>query len=142
MNAGMYYRYPLEMTVAADQTYENTAGLLHFMNRLQYPLLPLETESAIEHFLDIMWDVDEKQSPFFKRGAPVLGMHEKRLKYKTRVLVFIFDKEEYSSELKIIREAGRLLAQRLSIRLGIVTDHKLIRIYKKKYGASWFNDEV
>ena len=69
-------------------------------------------------------------------------MHEKRLKYKTRVLVFIFDKEEYSSELKIIREAGRLLAQRLSIRLGIVTDHKLIRIYKKKYGASWFNDEV
>ena len=130
MNAGMYYRYPLDQVVAADMTYENTAGLLHFINRLQYPLLTLESESAIERFLDIVWDVDEKQSPFFKKGVQLLGIHENRLKYKTRVLVFIYDKEEYSSELKLIREAGRLLAQRLSIRLALVTDHKIIRKYK------------
>ena len=54
----------------------------------------------------------------------------------------MFDKEEYSTELKFIREAGRIAAQRLSVRIGLVTDPKLIRLYKARKGALWFNDEV
>ena len=64
------------------------------------------------------------------------------MKYKTRVLVFMFDKEEYATEMKFIRDAGRLASQRLSVRIGLVTDPKLIRIYKARKGALWFNDEV
>ena len=60
MNAGMYYRYPLDDFVAADMTYEYTFGLLHFINRLQWPLLPLESEEAIENFLETKYHIDEK----------------------------------------------------------------------------------
>ena len=65
-----------------------------------------------------------------------------RLKYKTRVLVFMFDKGEYKAEMNTIREAGRINAQRLSVRMGLVTDPKLIRLYKARKGNFWFNDEV
>jgi len=54
----------------------------------------------------------------------------------------MFNKDEYASEMKIIREAGRILAQRISVRLGMVEDPKLIRLYKSRHGARWFNDEV
>lgn len=61
---------------------------------------------------------------------------------KTRVLVFIFDKEESETELKMIKESGKILAGRMSLRIGLVTDHKLIRKYKAMKGTSWFPDEV
>lgn len=54
----------------------------------------------------------------------------------------MFDKEEYATEMKMIRDAGRLVAHRLSFRMGLVTDHKLIRQYKARKGNLWFNDEV
>jgi len=77
-----------------------------------------------------------------KKEPVTLGEQYTSLKHKTRVLVFMFDKEEYDTEMKIIREAGRLQAQRISVRFGLVTDHKLIRLYKSRRGNSWFNDEV
>ena len=35
-----------------DGTYESIAGIVHFINRLQHPYLKLESEEAIEAFLD------------------------------------------------------------------------------------------
>ena len=42
----------------------------------------------------------------------------------------------------MIKEAARILAGRMSVRIGLVTDHKLIRKYKALKGTSWFPDEV
>ena len=84
----------------------------------------------------------EETGGFLKKEPVRLNEQYTSLKHKTRVLVFMFDKEEYATEMKIIRDAGRLSAQRVSIRMGLVTDHKLIRLYKTRRGNSWFNDEV
>ena len=56
------------------------------------------------------------------------------MKHKTRVLVFMFDKDEYQAEMKSIRESARICAQRLGLRVGLVEDPKLIRLYKAKKG--------
>ena len=71
-----------------------------------------------------------------------MGIHYDKLLHKTRVLVFMLDKDEYSTEMQMIRSAGRLLSQRLSVRIGFVEDPKLIRLYKARHGAKWFNDDV
>lgn len=91
--------------------------------------------------MDVDRDVEETTG-FLKRENPSLGDHYAKLKYKTRVLVFMFDKEEYETEYNIVRDSGRLNGQRLSIRYGVVTDPKLIRLYKSRKGNQWFNDEV
>lgn len=103
--------------------------------------MPLDSEEAIEQFLDVSIDVVETTG-FLKKELPSLGDHYMRLKHKTRVLVFMFDKEEYETEMKTIRDSGRLNSARLSVRMGLVTDPKLIRLYKARKGNFWFNDEV
>ena len=55
-------------------------------------------------------EADESTGFFLNGYIPYLDHHYDKLKFKTRVLVFIIDKEEYASELKIIREASRLLS--------------------------------
>lgn len=125
----------------ADVDYDDTAGLIHFLNRLQHPLMPLSSEAEIESFLDQSQEVKETTGFLKKENVP-LGHYYDRLQFKTRVLVFIFDKEEYATELKVIRDTARLLAARVSVRVGLVTDPKLIRLYKARNGNHWFNDEV
>ena len=45
---------------------------------------------------------------FFKREKPLLGEYYTALKHQTRVIVFMFDKDEYQTEMQIIRGTGRL----------------------------------
>lgn len=142
MHEGQYYRYILkESESQVDGSYDDVTGLLHFINRLLHPLLDLDSEAAIEQFLDNQREVVESTS-FFKKSSPALGDSYGRLKYKTRVLVFILDRDEYETELKFAKDAGRLLASRVSHRIGLVTDRTLIRLYKSRKGALWFNDYV
>ena len=103
--------------------------------------MPLDSEQAIEKFLDTSIHVKESTG-FFKKIKPDLGVHYNKLKFKSRVLVFMSDKEDYETEFKIIKETSRLLSQRLSVRVGLVTDIKLIKQYKAKWGSLWFNDDV
>ena len=63
-----------------------------------------------------------------------------RLKYKTRVLVFTYEKEDFESEIKNLKKVGRLLSTRLSIRIGFIEDRDLIKLYKKRYSTTWFID--
>ena len=64
---------------------------------------------------------------FFRKESSFLGSYQRKLLHQTRVLVFMFDKEEYATEMKMIREAGRINAHKLGFRMALVTDHKLIR---------------
>mmetsp|Transcript_20742 Transcript_20742/g.28000 ORF Transcript_20742/g.28000 Transcript_20742/m.28000 type:complete len:154 (+) Transcript_20742:341-802(+) len=141
MHDGKYYRYRIDSTKGENDTYEDISGLVHFINRLQHPLVVLNTEESIARFLDESKEVEETTG-FLKKGPIALGSHHTKLKFKTRVLVFMFDKSEYEAEMRMIREAGRVNAQRLSVRMGLVEDPKLIRLYKARYGNKWFNDEV
>ena len=116
------------------------------MNRLQHPLLPLNSEEAIDQFLDTSIDVVETTGFLDKnkdnKQVAGLGDHYMKLKYKTRVLVFTYEKEDFEAEIKTLKKVGRLLSQRLSIRIGFVEDRELIRLYKKRYSSNWFIDLV
>ena len=69
---GTYYRYQLDSTIDDDDSYDQISGILHFINRLQQPLVLLDTEEAIERFLD-----DEKETAeiggFFRKESSFLG---------------------------------------------------------------------
>ncbi len=108
MHEGRYYRFT-SSKIDDDQSYTDISNLVHFINRLQHPLLPLESESAVEKFLDTSLQVDETTG-FLKKESQDLGEIYNALKLKTRVLVFMFDKDEYQNEMKLIREAGRILS--------------------------------
>jgi hypothetical protein len=41
---------------------------------------------------------------------------------KTRVLCAFFDKSEYKEEIESLRQAARILANRISLRVGIITN--------------------
>lgn len=62
----------------------------------------------------------------------------KSRKTKTRVIAFIYDKQDYIDELKNLRLTGRFSAKRDELRIGLVTDKKIIKKYKAKYGTLWF----
>jgi len=79
---------------------------------------------------------------FFKKVPIKLNETYTNKKYKTRALLFILDKGEYNEELKHIRTAARRSANREPLRFGIVSDVKLIRKYKQRYGNLWFTDAV
>ena len=133
MHDGKYYRYRIDTTISDEGYYEDISGMIHFLNRLQHPLVPLATEDAVESFLDEGTEWVEKTG-FMKKDPVQLGKFYNVMKHKTRVLVFMFDKDEYQAEMKSIRESARISAQRLGLRIGLVEDPKLIRLYKAKKG--------
>ncbi len=108
MHEGRYYRFT-SSRVDDDKSYNEISNLVHFINRLQHPLLPLDSEAAVEKFLDTSQHVDETTG-FLKKEGQDLGEIYDVLKLKTRVLVFMFDKDEYQNEMKLIRDAGRILS--------------------------------
>ena len=60
------------------------------------------------------------------------------LKYKTRAIIFVFNKGDYDAELEEVRKTARRAAKRPDTRLAMVTDPKLIKKYKQ--GTGWFGD--
>ena len=59
-------------------------------------------------------------------------------KLHTRVVAFIYDKDEYKDEIKFIKNAARFLSGRENLRIGIVDDPKLVKKFKLKYGVQFF----
>ena len=139
MHEGNYYKYNADSVLSKDV--DDVSTLLHFINRLQHPVVTLETAKEVETFLDNSKDYEESTG-FFRNKKVPLGANYDDLRLKTRVIAFIFDKDEYEQELKYIREVGKLSAQRVSLRIGLVTDPRLIRKYKESYGTYWFPDNV
>ena len=46
--------------------------------------------------------------------------------FNTRVVAFFYDKTEYKEEIKQLKRTAAYLAQRFNLRIGIVTDQKLV----------------
>ena len=125
-----FYIHDIDST---EGNIEDPTTLLHLINKLMYPLLELKTEADVDAFLDLSQEPIETTN-FFKNKQTNLNMYYSEKLLPTRALALIFSKDEYSEELKFIREAARNSARREALRFGIVSDPALVRIYKKKYG--------
>ena len=54
------------------------------------------------------------------------------------MIAFIFDKLDFTDELKNLRWTAKYSAKRDELRVGMVTDKKLIKKYKANHGTLWF----
>ena len=133
-----YYIHDLD---SSNGNIEDPTTVLHLMNKLMYPLLTLNSEAEIEAFLDLSKEPVENTN-FLKTYPTPLNAYYDTKMLPTRALTLIFSKEDYVQEVKYIREAARNSARLEALRFGIVSDPALVRIYKKKYGAHWFNDSI
>ena len=96
MHEGNYYKYPPDAVIDEDHT--DASCLLHFINRLQHPLQPLKTAKEVETFLASENELVESTG-FFRNNSPSLGKNYDDLRFKTRVIAFIFDKDESEEEI-------------------------------------------
>lgn len=116
---------------------------LHFINRVVEPLSYLKDEKQAQEFLDIsrQW-VGDMTGPIFKKTpaamVPEIELYSK-YRLKTRVVCFFYGKADYKEEIRFLRMAARTLSPRSSLRVGIITDPKVIkRLRKSKGGAKYF----
>ncbi|CDW89510.1 UNKNOWN [Stylonychia lemnae] len=126
-----------------DQPLDRMDLLLHQINRILNPLITLKTEEEIELFLDHekFWDADY-QTKFFKNNqdvVPRMENHYSQLRYKTRVICFIYDKQEYREEYKNLKSDAKYLATRDNLRIGFVDNQRLIKKMKAKYSVRMFS---
>lgn len=109
---------------------------MHYINKLINPVVELQTEEELVDFLDLNKEPNET-SRFFKDKQVPLGKEYSDKKTKTRVVAFIFEKDEFKEELKNLRAASRYSGRRFDLRMGVVYDKKIIKKYKAKHG-NWF----
>ena len=55
----------------------------------------------------------------------------KEMKLNTRVVALVYDQKEYKDDVKELKAAARQMANRYNLRIGIVTDTKVIKDLKK-----------
>lgn len=119
---------------------KDTDPFLNFINKVLFPLVQLSSEKDVDAFFNVNKEWEEN-TPFFKNTpAVLLGDEYLKSNVKTRVVVFMYDKEDFADELNTIRKAGRGSAGRIDLRLGIVTDGKVIKRFKARYGSLYFPD--
>ncbi|CDW90844.1 UNKNOWN [Stylonychia lemnae] len=116
---------------------QSKVEFLHFMNKIINPLITLKTDEDVQKFLNQNEEFQEN-TKFFDKNYLALGDVFKNRKTKTRVIAFIYDKEDYTDELKNLRQTGRFSAKRDELRIALVPDKKIIKKYKAKYGTLWF----
>lgn len=121
--------------------------LAHHMQRVFTPLVELTSEEQIMRFLDNskedIWE-DDFAGGLLAKGATFDDEHKmnemtRLAGMNTRAVAFFYDKKEYSTEIKYLRESARMLANRYSMRVGIVTDEKLVSKMKKAH-AEFFDE--
>ena len=112
-------------------------------------MVSLTTEEEVERFLALdqpdlsatpFWEGDYNTT-FLRQMSEVPSMAEQwaASKMKTRVVCFVYDKQEYKEELATVRAEARFLATRDNLRVGIVDNPRLVKKIKAgKYGHTLF----
>ncbi len=89
---GYYYYYEGSKTSHEE--------FLHFMIKIINPVAELTTEEELAQFLALENEYVEKTEFFEKNPVPLpAGLYQSR-RAKTRVIAFIYDKEDFNDELK------------------------------------------
>lgn len=71
--------------------------------------------------------------------VPKMEDHYSKLRYKTRVICFLYDKQEYKEEYKNLKSDAKFLATRDNLRIGFVDNQRLIKKMKAKYSVRMFS---
>jgi hypothetical protein len=100
-------------------------------------VVPLVSKDEVLAFFNNGAEHIEK-TRFLGSNAPKLGKAYDEEIYKTRAIVFIYNKGDYDEELNSVKLAGRSTANRMNLRLGFVTDPKLIKHMKQS--ETWFGE--
>ena len=115
---------------------------LHFLNRVIEPVINLKSEDEVVEFFstaDSSLYKGDLSGPLFKKATsdkiPPLEAYES-LRLKTRVICFYYDKDDYKDEIKQFRMDARKLSTRSNLRIGLVTDRKVIKALKKHKSSS------
>jgi len=124
-------------------SYDNSLGsikhFLAFLNKIMVPLVQLKSENEVYDFMALDKFVDNNK---LYKNVPHLMLTQTEMsvyKYVTRVLVLIFDKNDYDEELNDIRAGIRFISNRVDLRAGLVTDKKVLKKIKKE--TNWFENE-
>ena len=122
----------------AFEEIDNDKLFLHFLNRVFYPVVILKTKKDVSNFLktDKEW---EENTPFY--NGNYISIEELLPHYSkiTRVIALISDKTEYKEELKALAEDARDLTMREDLRVGKITNPKIVAEFKRKH-SEWFGD--
>jgi hypothetical protein len=129
-NDGDYWRY--------DAKISDVDRFLNWMNKILFPLVQLTSEEQVDLFFDHRKEWMENTPFFSKSPFKPYGPSYDQSNAKTRVVVFMYDKEDFSDEVALIRRSGRFSAQRDDLRIGIITDGKVIKRFKARYGSLYF----
>ncbi len=128
---GEYYPY---------EGYFMRGMLLHFINRVINPVVYLKTASEVEAFLETANEYEEKNE-FYKNKFEGIGDYYPRMGKHVRVVGFFSDKNEYKNEIRLLTEAAQALAgKRDDLRVGIVTNKTVVKVFKDKYGPRMFDE--
>lgn len=134
-----------------DRSLKEINHFLMFINRILHPVVNLKSDAEVLAFMNQSKAIADYETKFFKNYLKHFGREETAAKfysqeefasyrYKTRVLVIVYEKNDYDEELKDIKQAARFLANREEIRIGLLFDQKLVRKYKKE--TSWFENSA
>ena len=59
---------------------------------------------------------------------------------RVRAIGFFHDKKEYKNEYRLLQEAAQALSgRRDDLRVATVSDKALVKVYKERWGARWFD---
>lgn len=110
---------------------------LHYLNRIMQPVIEFNTFEKVAVFFKSAKDhqtFEDFEGPLFK-GMPLeqvpINLIYQVYTHKTRVLCSFFGKDEYSEEIQELTDAARRLSYRNNLRVGIVTDTKLVKYLKR-----------
>lgn len=65
--------------------------------------------------------------------------HYANYRIKTRVICFLWDKAEYKTEYKELKDSAKFLSTRDNLRIGFVDNQRLIKKMKSKYNIRMFS---
>lgn len=133
---GAYYSF-------SKESFGEPKKLIHLINRLLHPLVNLRSQEAIEAFLNVNAEHEEKTKFMMPTGVELrpelmLGRLYNNLVFKTRAIICIYNRGDYDEEIESLKDVARRSAHMLNLRIGIVSDAKLVKKLKKE--THWFGD--
>ena len=130
-------------TFKYDGFVDKVNSLVHMLQRISTPLISLTSEESILEFLETqpakIWTEDYYGALCAKGEGFDEELEEDTLLEKrglqTRVVAFFYDKDDFKPEIEMLRHTGQYMANRLNLRIAMVTDKKLIMRMKKAHPA-------
>ncbi len=112
--------------------------VLHFVNRVLFPHLQLNTTQEVEEFLDTSKETAE-WSEFYKWGKDYEAIGRDMLPTRlARAVAFIAERKDYREEAKDIASAAQRMASREDLRVAFVYNKGTIKKIKEKH-PEWFS---